>query len=135
MPKGKKVSQDLKDKMLEKVALYQSEQKMSVKRSCEVVGSEYGIKPDTISKWYYRSRGKNLVMTQVAKKKEKEVEAQETTAPTAIAATSVSSVDKIEAEKIIFDYVKSLSLFKRILACIIGIDKLCWNYGNIKKMD
>lgn len=132
MPKGKHIPQALKDEILEKVALYQSEQKMRVKRSFEVVGSEYGIKPDTINKWYYKSRGKNLVISQIAKRKR--VNVPKRTAPTAIAATSVSSVDKIEAEKIIFDYVKSLSLFKRILACIIGIDKLCWNYGR-KKVD
>ena len=41
---------------------------------------------------------------------------------------------QLDAEKAIFNYVKSLSFFKRILACIIGLDKLCYNYGE-KKMD
>lgn len=126
MPKGKKVPQSLKDEVLKKVALYQSEQKLNVKRSFEVVGGEYGIKPDTINKWYYQSRGKNLVISTVAKKKDK--------TPIKIAATTVSSSAQLDAEKIIFDYLKGLGTFKRILAVICGFDKLCMHYGS-KKMD
>lgn len=124
MPKGKHVSQNIIDEVLEKVALYQSEQKCTLKYSFEVIGGEYGIKPDTINKWYYKTRGKNRVISQVAKKKDKAFK---------IAATSISSSAQLDAEKIIFNYVKNLSFFKRILACIIGLDKLCYNYGT--KMD
>ena len=126
MPKGKHVPQSIIDEVLEKVALYQSEQKSSVKHSFEVIGDEYGIKPDTISKWYYKTRGKNRVISQVAKKKDK--------ISKKIAAVSVSSSAQLDAEKIIFDYLKGLSTFKRILACICGFDKLCMHYG-CKKMD
>lgn len=125
MPKGKYFPQSLIDEVLEKVVLYQSEQKSSVKRSFEVIGDEYGIKPDTINKWYYK-RGKNLVIPKVAKKKDK--------ISKKIAAVSVSSSAQLEAEKIIFDYLKGLSTFKRILACICGFDKFCMHYG-CKKMD
>jgi len=125
MPKGKHFPQSLIDEVLEKVALYQSEQKSSLKRSFEVIGGEYNIKPDTINKWYYKTRGKNRVISQVAKKKDKAFK---------IAATSVSSSAQLDAEKIIFDYLKGLSTFKRILACICGFDKLCMHYGS-KKMD
>lgn len=125
MPKGIKISQDLKDKVLEEVALYQSEGKYTLKNSFKVLGEKYSINPDTINKWYYKSRGKNQVISQVAKKKDKAFK---------VAATSVSSSAQFDAEKIIFDYLKGLSTFKRILACICGFDKLCMHYGS-KKMD
>ena len=124
MPKGKRISQDLKDKVLEEVALYQSEGK-TLKESFKVLGEKYSINHDTINKWYYKTRGKNRVISQVAKKKDKQFK---------IAATSVSSSAQLDAEKIIFDYLKGLSTFKRILACICGFDKLCMHYG-CKKMD
>ena len=124
MPKGKRISQDLKDKVLEEVALYQSEGK-TLKESFKVLGEKYSINHDTINKWYYKTRGKNRVISQVAKKKDKVFK---------VAATSVSSSAQLDAEKIIFDYLKGLSTFKRILACICGFDKLCMHYG-CKKMD
>ena len=126
MPKGKHFPQSVKDDVLQKVALYQSEQKCTLKKALEVVGKENGIRPDTINKWYYKSRGKNQVISTVAKKKDN--------LSKKIAATSISYSAQIEAEKAIFDYVKKLGFFKRILACIIGLDKLCYNYGS-KKMD
>lgn len=125
MPKGKHIPQALKDEMLEKVRAYQSEHKSTRKQACRVIGEQYSINPDTVYKWK-ELRGKDLVISQVAKKKDK--------TPVKLAATSISSSAKLEAEKIIFNYVKSLNFFKRLLACIIGLDKLCYNYGG-KKMD
>lgn len=125
MPKGYKISQSLKDEVLEKVVLYQSEQKCTLKQSFRVIGSEYGIKPDTINKWFYKSRGKNAVISKVAKKIDKQSKS--------IAATAISTQSaRLQAEEMIYDYIKNLSLFKRILACVCGFDKLCYNYGRKK---
>lgn len=125
MPKGCKIPQSLKDEILEKVALYQNEQKCTLKNSFKVVGSEYGIKPDTINKWFYKSKGKNPVISTVAKKIDKESKS--------IAATAISTQSaRLQAEEMIYNYIKNLSLFKRILACICGFDKLCYNYGRKK---
>lgn len=131
MPKGKHIPQALKDEILEKVALYQSEHKSTRMKACRAIGEKYGIKTDTIYKWK-QLRGKDLVIPQVAKKKDRIIRNKNKTVK--VAATSVSSSANFEAEKIIFNYVKNLSFFKRILACIIGLDKLCYNYGG-KKMD
>ena len=128
MPKGKHIPQALKDEILEKVALYQSEHKSTRIKACRAIGEKYGIKTDTIYKWK-QLQGKDLVISQVAKKKDRIIRNK----TVKVAATSVSSSTKLEAEKIIFNYVKNLSFFKRILACIIGLDKLCYNYGT--KMD
>ena len=129
MSKGKHIPQALKDEILEKVALYQSEHKSTRIKACRVIGEKYDIKTDTIYKWK-QLQGKDLVIPQVAKKKDRIVQNR----TVKLAATSVSSSTKLEAEKIIFNYVKNLSFFKRILACIIGLDKLCYNHGG-KKMD
>ncbi len=123
MPKGCKISQSLKDEALEKVALYQSEHKCTLNEAFKVISSEYNVIPHTIQKWFYKSKGKNSVISQVAKKIDKP----------SIAATAISTQSaRLQAEEMIYDYIKNLSLFKRILACICGFDKLCYNYGRKK---
>lgn len=125
MPKGYKIPQSLKDEALEKVALYQSEHKCTLNEAFKVVSSEYNVASDTIQKWFYKSRGKNAVISTVAKKIDKQSKS--------IAATAISTQSaRLQAEKMIYDYIKNLSLFKRILACICGFDKLCYNYGRKK---
>ena len=122
MSKGHKIPQSLKDEALEKVALYQSEHKCTLSEAFKVVSSEYNVASDTIQKWFYKSRGKNAVISKVAKKIDKQSKS--------IAATAISTQSaRLQAEEMIYDYIKNLSLFKRILACICGFDKLCYNYG------
>ena len=81
---------------------------------------------NTVRKWFQERKGKNPVILEVAKKKDK--------TSVKLAATSISSSAQLDAEKIIFDYLKGLNTFKRILACICGFDKFCMHYG-CKKMD
>lgn len=125
MPTGHKIPQSLKDEALEKVALYQSEHKCTLNEAFKVVSSEYSVSFNTIQKWFYKSRGKNAVISTVAKKIDKQSKS--------IAATAISTQSaRLQAEEMIYDYIKNLSLFKRILACICGFDKLCYNYGRKK---
>ena len=120
----RKMTPEFLDEIFEQVSSYQSENKATLSKTCEALKEKYGVSSTTIMKWYYKSRGKNRVMSTVAKKKQKKT-------PVKIAATSISTA-QLDAEKMIFDYMKNLSLFKRILACICGFDKLCMNYGSKK---
>ena len=120
---------DFLDEILSQVSSYQSENKCKLHETLTELAKKYEVSYATMEKWYYMSRGKNRVIASVAKKKEGR---PKKAAPTAIAATSLSISSKLEAEKIIFDYIKGLSFFKRVLAVIIGLDKLCFNYGSKK---
>lgn len=120
---------DFLDEIFSQVSSYQSENKCKLREAIAEMAKKYETSYPTMEKWYYMSRGKNRVIASVAKKK---VSRPKKAAPTAIAATSLSISSKLEAEKIIFDYIKGLSFFKRVLAVMIGLDKLCYNYGNKK---
>lgn len=117
---------DFLDEIFSQVSSYQSENKCKLREALAEMAKKYETSQNTMEKWYYMSRGKNRVISSVAKKK---VDRPTKAAPTAIAATSLSISTKLEAEKIIFDYIKGLSFFKRVLAVVIGLDKLCYNYG------
>lgn len=120
---------DFLDEIFSQVSSYQSENKCKLREALTELAKKYEVSYATMEKWYYMSRGKNRVIASVAKKK---VGRPKKAAPTAIAATSLSISSKLEAEKMIFDYIKGLSFFKRVLAVIIGLDKLCFNYGSKK---
>lgn len=120
---------DFLDEIFSQVSSYQSENKCKLREALTELAKKYEVSYVTMEKWYYMSRGKNRVIASVAKKK---VGRPKKAAPTAIAATSLSISSKLEAEKVIFDYIKGLSFFKRVLAVIIGLDKLCFNYGSKK---
>jgi len=127
--KRRKMTPDFLDEIFSQVSSYQSENKCMLREALAEMAKKYETSYPTMEKWYYMSRGKNRVIASVAKKK---VGRPKKAAPTAIAATSLSISSKLEAEKIIFDYIKGLSFFKRVLAVIIGLDKLCFNYGSKK---
>ena len=120
---------DFLDEILSQVSSYQSENKCMLHEAIAEMAKKYETSYNTMEKWYYMSRGKNRVISSVAKRK---VGRPKKTAPVKIAATSVSISAQLDAEKIIFDYVKKLGFFKRVLAVIIGLDKLCYNYGSKK---
>lgn len=120
---------DFLDEILSQVSSYQSENKCKLREAVTELAKKYEVSYATMEKWYYMSRGKNRVMASAAKRI---AGRPKKTAPTAIAATSLSISTKLEAEKIIFDYIKSLNFFKRVLAVMIGLDKLCYNYGSKK---
>lgn len=144
MPRGKKLTDDFLMKVFNQVRAYQSEHNCKLNVTISALSKEYGVSEGTLEMWYYSAKklqGKNPVISTVAKQKDvtigfcKPVVKKQPVIkkqPVKVAATSVST--QLDAEKAIFNYVKSLSFFKRILACIIGLDKLCYNYGE-KKMD
>lgn len=119
MPKGIHISQDVKDDILMKVALYQSEQKCTLKESFKVMSKECGVAPNTVAKWYHESKGKNPVISKVAKK---------------IAATSITTpaTTSMLVEKAIYDHIKSLNFIQRLFCIFIKLDKLCPRYTHSK---
>ena len=122
----RKMTQEFLDEIFDQVCSYQSENKCNFTTACKALSKKYAVSVKTMQSWYYKSRGKNRVISTVAKKGNKR--------PIKVAAIGISRSAQLDAEKIIYDYIKGLSLFKRILACICGFDKFCMNYGS-KKMD
>lgn len=138
MPRGKKLTDDFLMKVFNRVRAYQSEHNCKLNVVIDTLSKEYGVSNGTLEMWYYSAKklqGKNPVISTVAKRKDVTTNSCKPVVkkqPVKVAATSVSA--QLDAEKAIFNYVKSLNFFKRILACIIGLDKLCYNYGG-KKVD
>ena len=126
MPKGIRLADEYLDDIFQQVSLYQSEKKCSVNKACDELSKKLGISSTALNKQFQRARGRNRVITTVAKRK----------TPAKIAATTVSSSAsmQVEVEKAIFGFMKNMGFFKRILACIIGLDKLCYSHHGNKKV-
>lgn len=127
--KKRKMTQEFLDEIFEQVCSYQSENKCVRDKAFKALSKKYNVSPCTISKWYYKARGKNRVISTVAKKK---TYAKQPSVKIAATAISTPMYAQLSAEKIIYDHIKNLNVFKRVLACICGFDKLCYNYGNKK---
>ena len=112
MPRGKKLSEDYLDEVFSKVSAYQSEHKCSINKACIALSKEFNVNPKTLNHQFKKSRGINRVVS------------------TRIAATAITkpSVHSMEIQKTIYDFIKSRGFIKRILCCIIGLDKLCQEY-------
>lgn len=111
MPKGKKLSEGYLDEVFSKVSAYQSEHKCSINKACIALSDEFNVTPTTLNKQFQKSKGKNRVIS------------------TRIAATAISTPStSMDMQKTIYDFIKSRGFIKRILCCIIGLDKLCQEY-------
>ena len=125
MRKKRKMTDEFLNEIFRQVSSYQNEHNCMIREAIEAIRNNYDASYATMEKWYYMSPDRKKGTHSAAKKK---TGRPKKTTQTKIAATSIST--QLDAEKAIFEYVKKLGFFKRILACIIGLDKLCYNYGS-----